>query len=216
MKHATSLLTLIATTLMTTCTLHAEEALSPIALKAPDLERPASLMQAFSKRASSLEVEDRMLSIQDLSDLLWAANGVNRPEEKKRTAPSAVNAQDVDIYVFLAEGAYLYDAFENVLKPVVKGDFRAQLISQPHPVPPVLLFLVCDISRFTRITDDAARRNLAAMDAGIVSQNIAIFCAGSGMATRPRAMMNTERLKDVLKLSDTQIPVLNNPVGYQK
>jgi len=193
--------------------------LAPIELKAPDLARSESLMQAFAKRASSLSVEDKMLSLQDLSDLLWAGNGVNRPEEKKRTAPSAVNAQDVDIYVFLAEGAYLYDAFGNVLKPVAKGDFRDAVIAPSRMnagTPPVLLMLVCDVSRFTMIKDEATRVRLAAMDAGIVSQNIALFCAGTGMATRPRASNNAEKLKEVLKLSDTQIPMLNHPVGYEK
>jgi len=193
--------------------------LTPIKLKSPDLTRMSSLMQAFSKRASSLNTEDRMLSLQDLSDLLWAANGVNRPEEKKRTAPSALNAQDVDIYVFLAEGAYLYNAFENVLKPVAKGDFRDQVILPSRlaaRTPPVLLVLISDVSKFKAIDDATTRKLLAAMDAGIVSQNIALFCAGSGMATRPRAQNNVAKLKEVLKLTETQIPMLNHPVGYEK
>ena len=76
-------------------------------------------MEAFSLRASNTDFSDRKLSLQDLSDLLFAANGVNRKDIKKRTAPSAMNAQDIDVYVFLQEGVYLYDAFQGVLNPVV-------------------------------------------------------------------------------------------------
>ena len=193
----------------------------PIRLNPPNVNKSASLMQAFSKRASSLNYDTRMLEIQDLSDLLWAANGVNRPDSKKRTAPSALNSQEVDVYVFLAEGAYLYDAFENVLKPVAQGDFREQAITQTSSVtnttpPPVLLVLICDISRFTTLKDESLKLKLAAMDSGIVSQNIALFCAGADLATRPRASVNVPNLKEILKLNDAQIPMLNHPVGYLK
>ena len=213
------LLTLAA--LLTVTFLNAQE-LKPIELKSPNMERKATMMDAFQKRASSLDWTAEMLSIQDLSDLLWAGNGINRPQEAKRTAPSATNAQEVDIYAFFEEGAYLYNAQANVLEPVAKGDFRAEVIGPRSgsvtstSQPPVLLILVADISRFTRVQDEERRLKMAAMDAGIVSQNIAIFCAGANMVTRPRAMMNMEKIKEVLKLSDTQHPLLNNPVGYAK
>ncbi|MDR0661737.1 MAG: SagB/ThcOx family dehydrogenase [Prevotellaceae bacterium] len=196
--------------------------MKPIELKSPDMGRKATMMDAFQKRASSLEWTDAKLSVQHLSDLLWAANGINRPAESKRTAPSAINAQDVDIYVFLEEGAYLYDAKANILHPIAKGDFRAEAVA-PRPgsvisssQPPVLLVLVSDISRFARVSDEGRKLTMAAMDAGIVSQNIAIFCAGADMVTRPRMSMDTAKIKEVLKLSDTQHPLLNNPIGYAK
>ena len=209
------------TALLAVSFLNAQD-MKPIQLKSPDMNRKAVMMDAFQKRASSVEWAETKLSIQDLSDLLWAANGINRQQESKRTAPSAINAQDVDVYVFLEEGAYLYDAKENVLKPIIKGDFRAEAIgSRPGSVtptsePPVLLVLVSDISRFTRVTDEERRLKMAAMDAGIVSQNIAIFCAGADMVTRPRMSMDMVKLKEVLKLSDMQHPMLNNPIGYKK
>src|SRR5664279_4637109 len=98
--------------------------LKPITLNPPDLKRGLPVMEAFSKRASNTDFSDKKLSVQDLSDLLFAANGVNRKDLSKRTAPSAMNAQDVDVYVFLGEGVYIYDAFKNVLTPVVSGDQR--------------------------------------------------------------------------------------------
>ena len=219
MKHASNVL-MIATAVMAACAVCAQEGLAPITLNAPDLNRPASLMQAFNNRVSCTNYSDRALAIQDLSDLLWAANGVNRPDLKKRTAPSGMNAQDIDIYVFFPTGAYLYDAFANVLKPVAKGDFRAQVVTQQPaqgvPQPPVLLILISDISRFKNAPDDAAKLKLATFDAGIVSQNISIFCAGANLGTRCRAAVNAPKLKEILKLSDTQIPLLDHPVGYNK
>lgn len=80
-----------------------------IKLNEPNKTRGLSVMEALSVRASVRDWSDRDLSLQDLSDLLWAANGINRPDSRKRTASSAMNAQDVDIYVFLKEGVYLYD-----------------------------------------------------------------------------------------------------------
>ena len=210
----------IATAAMMICSANAQNDLAPITLNAPDLNRPASLMQAFSKRASNTNYADRALSLQDMSDLLWAANGFNRPAEKKRTAPSALNFQDIDIYVFLAEGAYFYDAEASVLKPIAKGDFRAEIVPQlppkDMPHPPALLVLVSDLARFTRGSDDADKLRTASIDVGIVSQNISIFCAGVGMVTRCRASLNGDKIKGILKLNDKQVPLLNHPVGYAK
>ncbi|GAH04546.1 unnamed protein product, partial [marine sediment metagenome] len=154
--------------------LQAQE-LKPVKLNAPNKDRGLAVMQALSVRASVREWSDQKLSLQDLSDLLWAANGVNRPDEGKRTASSAMNAQDIDIYVFIEEGVYLYDAFKQILNPVCSGDFR----SLPgKTAAPVNLVLVSDISRFRR-GEDSLKLTWAAMDAGIVSQNISVFCAAT-------------------------------------
>jgi len=191
------------------------QGLKPIQLKKPDMARKATVMEALSKRASVREYSDKKLSEQDLSDLLWAGNGVNRPDGK-RTAPSAMGVQDVDIYVLTAEGAYLYNAQKSVLEPVAAGDFRAQIASQAFvATAPVNLMLVSDLSKFTR-GDDASRERMAAVDVGTVSQNIAIFCAAAGLATVPRAMIDTDKIGPLLKLKPTQKIILNHPVGYPK
>jgi len=189
--------------------------LKPITLNAPDLKRGLPVMEAFSLRASNTDFSDKKLSLQDLSDLLFAANGVNRKDISKRTAPSAMNAQDVDIYVFLQEGVYFFDAFKNVLNPVVAGDQRILTAGPQTAVAkaPVILLLVSDISRF-KLPDEAAKLDGAAKDAGIVSQNINIFCAGTGLITRPRGTMDQVKIREVLKLKDSQHLMLNNPVGY--
>jgi nitroreductase len=95
-----------------------------------------SIMESFSKRSSSRTWADKELSIQDLSNLLWAANGINRPDSGKRTAPSAMNMQDVDIYVFIKSGVYLYDATNHALNLVVAGDHRSEVsMSRGGPGP---------------------------------------------------------------------------------
>ena len=106
-------------------------------------------MKALSDRHSDREYAAKELSLQDLSDLLWAANGINRPDGK-RTAPSALNKQDIDIYVIMKEGAYLYDAKANSLQPIAKGDHRAAVAGSQDFVKsaPVSLVLVSDLSRF--------------------------------------------------------------------
>jgi SagB-type dehydrogenase family enzyme len=173
-------------------------------------------MESLSKRASVREYKDSMLSRQDLSDLLWAANGINRPDKNGRTAPSAINAQDIDIYVIIMEGVYLYKAEKHSLNPVQIGDFRKQIGKQSYvETAPVNLILVSDISRFNR-GDENQKTMWAAFDAGIVSENISLFCASAGLATVVRAMIEIEKMQSALKLSNTQKIMLNHPVGYLK
>lgn len=227
--------------------------LKTIKLNEPNKKRGLPVMEALSVRASVREWSDKEVSLQDLSDLLWAANGINRPEIKKRTASSAQNAQDVDIYVFMKEGVYLYDALGHALVPVVAGDLRSQIMMAPGggpggpggpggapgakpegvPMPkpegppglkpgggpqspaPIQLILVSDIGRFGGGTPEL-KYEWGAIDTGIVSQNIALFCAATGMATRPRASISKDKIKSLLKLKDTQHPFLNHPIGYPK
>ena len=188
-----------------------------VKLPKPNLNRAGTVMKALSERQSTREYASKALSLADLSDLLWAANGINRPESGKRTAPSALNKQDVDVYVVLPEGSYLYDAKNHQLTLVSEGDYRDAVAGGQTFVKtaPVSLVLVSDVSRF----GDAQKTQnqlVGAMDAGIVSQNISLFCANAKLATVPRGSMDATQLKKVLKLKDAQIPMLNHPVGYFK
>lgn len=172
--------------------------LKTIQLNAPDTQRGDAIMTALKNRKSTREFSTKELSLKDLSDLCWAANGINRPESGKRTAPSAMNKQDIKVYVCTADGSYLYNPQKNTLEPVSSGDIR------PLKAP-VCLILVSDTSS-----------DWGAMDAGIVSQNISLFCAGTGMATVPRGSMDKAALKKALKLTGDQTPFFNHPVGYFK
>jgi SagB-type dehydrogenase family enzyme len=194
--------------------LYAQEFKS-ITLNPPDKTRGLPVMQALEKRASASGFTSDKLSLKDLSDLLWAADGINRPELKKRTAPSAMNAQDIDVYVFLEEGVYIYNATLHSLDPIVSGDQRILAAGRQTDIAKasVILLMVSDISRFPG-GEENMKLSMAAMDAGLVSQNISIFCAGVGFNTRPRATMDLVKLREILKLKDSQYPLLNNPVSY--
>lgn len=185
-----------------------------LTLPSPDMSRPTTLMKALSERASVREFGDTQLSDRDLSDLLWAANGINRPQKGGRTAPSAIGAKDIDIYVIRENGIYLYDPSGHALQAVSGEDARALIGGQDYvKTAPVNLILVSEQTRFNR-GDDAQKKTWAALDAGVVSQNISLFCAAAGLNTVPRAMIDKEKMRTALKLKSSQLIMLNHPVGY--
>ena len=212
MKRIFIILTVL---LMATISIFSQD-LQDIKLNEPNKSRGSAFMKALSDRQSIREYDTRDLSLQDLSDLLWAANGVNRPNGS-RTAPSAMNRQEIDVYVINKNGAYLYDASTHTLKGVTAGDFRKSVAASQDfaATAPVCIVLVANLEK---IGDPTSQNTLmtAAMDGGIVNQNINIFCAAVGLSTVPRGTMDQEELKNALKLSDTQLLILNNPVGYPK
>jgi nitroreductase len=188
-----------------------------INLSKPDTNRSGALMKALSDRKSTREYASKELSITDLSDLLWAANGINRPDGK-RTAPSAMDRQDVDIYVVLPAGTYLYDAKGHKLNLVTEGDYRGAVAGTGQDFvksAPLSLVLVTDLSRLGDAKSPQVQQ-LGAVDVGIVSQNVSLFCATANLATVPRASMDKDQLKTALKLKEAQLPVINHPVGYFK
>jgi SagB-type dehydrogenase family enzyme len=188
--------------------------LQEIKLNPPNKTRGSAMMQALSDRQSGRDFDTKELTLQDLSDLLWAANGINRPDGR-RTAPSALNRQEIDIYAIRSDGAYFYDAETHSLKPVAKGDYRAAVAAQQDYVisAPVSLVMIADLEKLGDVTSEQARMT-ASIDAGIVSQNINLFCAAVGLVTVPRTSMNLDELREVLNLRESQLPVINNPVGY--
>lgn len=189
-----------------------------IQLPKPNMNRnTSSVMKALSERKSTREYASRPLSMADLSDLLWAANGFNRPAESKRTAPSARNVQDVDVYVILPQGTYLYNAKDDRLELVAAGDHRA-VVAGPQEFAknaPVSLLLVSNLDKLGNTTSKGTQL-MGAVDVGIVSQNISIFCSAVNMGTVPRGTMDVNKLKTILKLKDSQLPLINHPVGYMK
>jgi SagB-type dehydrogenase family enzyme len=174
-------------------------------------------MQALSDRKSQRDFSEKPLSLETLSSLLWAANGVNR-SDGRRTAPSAVNSQDIDIYVCMASGAYLYDAKQHRLVRVTTEDVRKQVAGRQPMAAPVFLVLVGDVSRYPggMSSQRQVLESLAAMDAGYVSQNICLYCSAAKLATVPRASMDKAALAKSLQLKESQILLLNNPVGYAR
>lgn len=218
-KTTSLLLLLPAIILLSSLGLAQTGGLKTIKLNDPDKKRGLPFMEALSVKASAVDWSEKELSLQDLSDLLWAANGMNRPAEKKYTASSAMNAHDVDLYLFTKDGVFVYDADNHVLQQVLDGDFRSQIVvsppSRPTTNPPVQIILISETARFKHGSPEL-KREWAAIDAGIVSQNISLFCAATGLKTRPKASMDRENIKKLLNLKDTQYVLLDHPVGYAK
>lgn len=187
-----------------------------IKLPAPQTEGGQPLMQALALRATSREFAPDPLPPQTLSNLLWAAWGINRPDSGKRTAPSAHNWQETDVYLVTASGAYLYDARANRLVLVAAGDLRALAGVQTFvKEAPVTLVFVADTTRMKGAAPDM-RQSYAWADAAFLSQNVYLFCASSGLATGVRAMVDRPRLAKALKLAPTQLITLAQSVGYPK
>jgi nitroreductase len=186
-----------------------------IALAKPNLDHGASITKSFSRRKSA-SAEDfaklKMPSMGELAELLWAANGVNRPDGH-RTAPSAMNSQEVMVFVVSPKGAYLYDAAQNKLTQVAKEDLRSLTAAgQPQfASAPLFIVLASDLAKL-RSGDAEGRKKMGAIDAGIVSQNIGLYCAGVGLSARVRASMDP-KLATALGLTKDQELMLNIPVG---
>jgi len=153
-------------------TLTFAEGLKPIQLLKPQTEGGRPLMQVLQARSSSRAFSTEQLPLQVLSNLLWAACGINRPDSGKRTAPSARNWQEIDVYVAVADGLYLYDAQAHALKPVLAKGIRAATGSQPFVGEvPVNLIYVADFSRMGAATDDQ-KVFYSAAATGFISQNV--------------------------------------------
>jgi len=190
--------------------------LKPIQLLPPDLSSGKSLMQSLNERKSSREFSERDLPVQEISNLLWAANGINRPAEGKHTAPSAMNWQDIDIYVLMKEGVYLYDPKISQLIPVEAGDFRSSAGTQEFVAKaPVNLIFVSDYTRMKNAKEES-KPNYAASDAAFIAQNVYLYCASANLAVVVRASIDKEKLSVVLKLNSSQNIILAQTVGYPK
>ncbi|MCM1521403.1 MAG: SagB/ThcOx family dehydrogenase [Muribaculaceae bacterium] len=191
-----------------------------IELPAPEKTGGLSVNHALAERKSVRDFDpDRSLSLQTISNLLWATCGVNRPEDDHRTNPTAMNRQEIDAYWFDTNGVYLYDFKGNKLIPVVEGDKRSLLAGTPEfsqdfvMDAPGAVLIVIDT---TKSGSDERAMFMASIDAGIASENLSIFCAGNGLATVPRASMDVAGICKILSLPETSIPAINNPVGYPK
>ncbi len=190
--------------------------LKAIQLSAPQTDGGRPLMQALKDRASSRNFSPEKLPVQVLSNMLWAAFGVNRPESGGRTAPSASNSQEMDIYVAMADGLYLYDAKAHLLKPVLADDIRALTGREAFvKEAPVNLIYVADLSKMTRAAPED-RDFYAAAHTGFISQNVYLFCASEGLATVIRASIDRPALAKAMGLRRDQKITLAQTVGYPK
>ena len=188
-----------------------------IQLPAPKLDPKKSLVQALKDRKTTREYSTKNLPEQTISNLLWAAWGINRPDSGKRTAPSAVNWQETDLYVSTPQGTYLYDPKGNALIPVLPGDNRALTYTQVERFKDAPFDLVY-VADFQKMGDrkDEEKMMLASMDTGFIAQNVYLYCASESLPTGFRAAIDREKLSHALKLRPTQKVMAAQSVGFPK
>jgi SagB-type dehydrogenase family enzyme len=190
--------------------------LKSIPLPPPQTGIGKPLMQALQQRQSSRSFDSKPLPPQELSNLLWAADGINRSDSGKRTAPSAMNWQEVDIYVALPEGLYLYEAKTHTLAPVVGKDLREATGKQDFVKDaPLNLVYVADWARMKSASEDDQRLYSAA-DVGFIAQNVYLYCASQGLAVVVRGSVDRSALAQAMKLRPDQRIILAQTVGYPK
>ena len=187
----------------------------PLELPKPQTDGGRPLMQVLKDRKTSREFSGESLPPQVLSNLLWAAFGVNRPADGRRTAPSAHNWQEVDIYVVTAGGAYLFEPKTHSLKPALAEDIRKSTGTQAFVADaPINLVYVADYSRMVDASE-SDKTSYSAADTGFIAQNVYLFCASEGLATVVRGGVD-QSLPKLLKLRPDQHITLAQTVGYPK
>lgn len=179
-----------------------------ITLPTPEKTGGKPLMQALSERQSNRNFQEKELPLQTLSNLLWAANGFNRDE--KRTAPTSQNRQELELYVTLKSGLYAYDAKNNLLVMIKKGDYRKNSGKQDFvAIAPLNIIFVADLQK-------ASSENAAHTDCGFISQNIYLFCSSEGLGTVVRGWFDKDELAKLLELPEHRKVLLTQTVGYLK
>jgi nitroreductase len=195
-------------------TLKGDEPLASIQLPAADTRGGMPLMQALSNRRSCKSFTAEEISLDQISNLLWAAFGINRPESGKRTAATAVNCQDVAIYVVFPHAAYVYQAKEHVLIPIASRDLRSLAATQEYAqVVPVNLVYVSDYAKMADSLRDK-KPIYAAFHAGSISQNVYLYCASAGLGAVVRDGIDRPGLRAALGLNENQVIVMAQSVGY--
>lgn len=171
-------------------------------------------MQALKDRKSTKEFTTKTVPLEQVSNLLWAAFGINRPDSGKRTVATAVNCQDIDIYVVLQNAVYVYQATEHKLMPVVARDVRSLAATQEYAqAAPVNLVYISDYSKMGDFPQDK-KPIYAAFHAGSISQNVYLYCASAGLGAVVRDSVNRDALKQALNLKEDQFIVMAQSVGY--
>lgn len=194
--------------------------LKPIQLLKPQLDIGRPLMQALKDRRSSRAYSGEKLPLQVLSNLLWAAFGINRPDKGMRTAPTGGNRQDIDIYVATADGVYVHDAKAHTLNPALTEDIRSLSGRQSPSVPlddaPINLIYAWDGKKKSKTSTEEQSLNLAFAHTGFISQNVYLFCASEGLATVVRLWFDKPALEKKMALKPEQYITLVQSVGYPR
>lgn len=184
-----------------------------IKLPSPRLEKEGTLMHALQLRQSQRSFSDREITLEVLSDLLWVANGINRPEHTLRTVPSAHNWQGIDVYVAMRQGVYVYDVQSHSLQPVVQKDVRDDIGKQGFTKNAPLSFIF--VADYAKMSDNE-KDFYSATDAGFISQNVYLYCASEGLATVVLGFVDRKKLGEAMGLRKEQHIILTQPIGYPR
>jgi SagB-type dehydrogenase family enzyme len=207
----------IISSVLATCLfgpLRGSEPLKPIHLPPPEISGGMPLMQALGNRRSTKEFTKQLIERDQISSLLWAAFGINRPESGKRTVATAVNCQDIEVYVVFETATYVYQAKEHSLIPVVNRDVRSLAATQQYAKgAPINLVYVSDYGKMANRFRDK-KPIYAAFHAGSISQNVYLYCASAGLGAVVRDSVDRDGLKDALNLREDQVIVMAQSVGY--
>jgi nitroreductase len=179
---------------------------------APAAAGSATVWEALKNRKSTNAFQSQPLPKEKLLDLLWAAWGINRPDSGKRTAPSAMNTQEIDLYVLLSDGAYVYDAKQNQLTPVSDQDLQAKTGAMKFKDAPVHLVFVADYAKY-KMGTQSQKELWSSAHTGFIGQNVYLYCASEGLGAHFYAGIDGAALKDSLKLRADQAVLFGQAVG---
>jgi nitroreductase len=186
-----------------------------IQLPAPKTDGGMPLMQALKQRHSSREFSTEKLPMQTISNLLWAAWGINRPDGH-RTAPSARNSQEIDVYVAMSDGLFLYEAKQHQLQRILTEDIRAATGINDYVKDAALnLVFVADLTR-GNLKDQDAIEFYTGADTAFLAENVYLFCASEGLQVVVRGSINRPVLAKIMKLRPDQKITLGQSVGFPK
>jgi len=185
-----------------------------IKLSAPTKQGGMPLMQALNERQTIRTYSNEALTLQQISDVLWSAVGVNRPQnDNRRTSPTARNAQQIEVYVFIESGVYFYDAIQHELVLLKSGDHRKDAARQEFAQKaPLLLVFVANYDKFGTGMDAENMAFYGATDAGFASQNVYLYCASEGLGTVVLGMIDREKLAETLSVKNGKA-ILSQSVG---
>ena len=206
----------------------ATEEIESIALPKPEKEGGNSVLASLAERRTIRDISPEPLPLQMLSNLLWAAFGVNRQEMRLmgkpgRTAASASNSQEIDLYVALPEGVYLYEPVPHRLRPIVRGDFRSLSGRRVALTAPVNIFYVADLSRYVvgkgqpdpHIGEPEVQKSYYYVATGLIAANVYLFAASQGLAAWFHNC-NRDNAAREFKLRPEQRVLFAQTVGYPK
>lgn len=186
-----------------------------IQLPKPELDKGKTLMECLQNRHTTRNFTSEKLDNQKISNILWAANGLNRPEQNRYTAPTAMNMQELSLYLAKEDGLYFYNPIDNILERLSDEDIRKETGTQDFVGKADFeLIIVADISKMEKVQDPAKYNFYAGRDAGYISQNIYLICASEGLGTVARGSFDNEKIVKLMKLDKNKFITLVHTIGY--